>query len=617
MKKIFSLCLSTVCFGLSSFALTQAEEQSEPPAWYMLPEQTVAVFRMPSLTATFDEAMNSTETGQVLASFPVFDLAAEFIQLNSNDETDRVRDFCEHYNLSVDDLRLLFDGDIGCAVLINAGDDPSESASFLLWLQPDPALAERLDAALLGCADIIVEETTETTSADTEEEFSSTEHWHRTDSILAGVDVHTLGSTEGGGIAWAWQGGRLIFSYSPNQEHVESSLERFVSALQVPEMGSFAQGIQDLPHYQTALVDDGRLVYELLVNPELLIEQLDKQVQRNVSADVNDPSRSLFDFADLEKIGPFFMRAASNGHESRTFGFWDMPAPRTGFFRLFDQQEVRQTVPTWVPERATQYAHISFSLESLYEVVRNVASLTGNDEHLDTFEMQVRGVAQVDFPSILEAFGHKHTLVALPEIVEAAESTEAAVSFKMPRQAVIWEVDNEEVWTKLLQLVGMAQAAPFGQNLVYENDTLGFQGWRMSGADMPVELGLYYGNGYASLIMGPARTGTVNEMLAILSKNTAGEQTLVQSEAYQRLSGTFSRQDGIAYAYSDAQSDFKIITNSLDDWADSAEGQEADFVERFKEAWPFTGDKDWHIPRHVSAYTTAEGVVIEGYEWIP
>jgi hypothetical protein len=154
---------------------------------------------------------------------------------------------------------------------------------------------------------------------------------------------------------------------------------------------------------------------------------------------------------------------------------------------------------------------------------------------------------QTDLASLLSSMGQRHALIAWRPSAAAAEragSIEALFrEVTLQRIAVVWQVNDEALWKRLIQAI---LASPLAAGGLRASEEQGFSGIRPTQG--PVQAGLFVGRGYLVFGLGP---DVVEQVLAVLRNPPQGSAALRGSDVARRSRALLPPQAGLAYSLSD------------------------------------------------------------------
>ena len=129
-------------------AAAQAGGTPSKPSAYCLPEQTVAVVRVPNGGAYVSAMRRQTRLGSVLLSEDRLQKLLQLMQESDREGWEQWMAQLARFNLQPADWKKLFDGEAGLAVVLEPRAGQPPLAMVLAWLEPGDDLAGRLMAAM-------------------------------------------------------------------------------------------------------------------------------------------------------------------------------------------------------------------------------------------------------------------------------------------------------------------------------------------------------------------------------------------------------------------------------------------------------------------------------------
>lgn len=573
--------------------------QDETSTWQCLPEETVAALRIPNGQAVLD-ALRETKFGAVMFTEKRKAAMLEVCEKHAQEDWEEFEAVLQQYDVSVEEIVGLLAGETGYAVAM--AKDSNEEAIFfgLGWLQPGEELAEkcfkiigevieqqdveqpiaRVDLELAGNAvmqlrmpSVDVEYTSEFDLPDnyddlTEEE--QTEAWERADQQHEASAVKTITYRT---LLLCQLGGRLLIGHqfvAPNEDETEDADERlssiFARLLTAHSDGGadgFATRLSSDESVARTMSADGVPVFELLVDFQPLI-----QAGREKAEDQVDVDRWIRLFG-IEELGPFAVRQTAAGANWRTLVSLTLPAPRAGLMKLLDQEMLEVDPPQWVPASAVRYFQFGFDLGQAYETIKEEVTREFPDQTASGFTMaetQVQNFAQTSLPELLSSLGNQHTVMSFG--VQAID-LESAVddgdldSNMTDRMAVVWQVTDEAVWSRLLKTIAPFAGMAPGTEATEEQ---GFTGYRMKSEQ--IEGGLFLGKGYLVLGVGE---GVVETTLSALNNPPSGSNALRGSDLFSRAGDLVALDPSMFVEITDNERYLRMVMSQLNQQFDQLE----------------------------------------------
>lgn len=423
-------------------------------------------------------------------------------------------------------------------------------------------------------------------------------------------------------------------------EELKGLLTRFLTNRDQGKAGGFAERLAASPGLMPAM-PQGLPMFEVYADLTRVIQLADK-IDNDPNATGPKPAEVLKAFG-VDSVSTLGMRLAMDGNLVRSGGFLTLAAPRRGLMKLFDQNELPPQVPAWVPAEAVEYAHVSFDLGKAYALVKQLVLEQFGQQAQQGFQMaegQMMMMTQSELPAVLSSVGQKHMVVSFVPRLPAAKDPAAPAPADpddhdqdpqapkpIERRAVVWELTNGDIWTKLMTAIGgFAQMSNGAMTAAQEQ---GFTGYRFKNPD-PDQQGqegaLFLGKGMLVLAMGPE---VAENVLASLNTPPAGAASLAGSEAAAKARQFVKPRPGLMYSISDTNKMAKVLTelftggfeqgfmrSTLRDPDRAQAAREA--LNAFKALLPTPDEMENALGVSTGqAYTTDQGVVLEGALELP
>lgn len=527
--------------------------------WDCLPDEVVGAIRVPDGMAVFD-AMKATKFGQVMFTEQRKAALIEVCEKHSSEGWTKFKEKLDEYDLTVEDLIGLFAGETGYAVTISQTDEQGSAGMGLAWMQPGEELAAkfyeflgkaiedqdseqpvtRVDLQLAdqnvmqlrfpsshteyteefewpeGYSDLTEEQQGEAWQQANEkhQESAVTSVKHRTALVCQLEDrlliAHHLRANDEDEIEGA-------------DEQLSSLMANLLSAHTSGGVDGFAVRMAADPSVERTFSADGQPVIELLIDLQGILAIVREEVEDEEQAD------KWFRLFALDTLGPLAMRSTAESSSWRTNFALSLPAPRQGLMRLWDQELLEIDPPQWVPADTMRYFQFSFDLGQAYETIKEEVTREFPESSAAGFQMaetQVQNFAQVSLPELLKSLGNRHTILSLGvDVVDFQEDDlEDSDQGVTDRMALVWQLEDEQVWAKLLKVIAPFAGLAGGAEPVEEQ---GFTGYRMKNEQG--EGGLFLGKGY--LVLGSGE-GVVETTLSALNNPPSGSNALRGSQTY-------------------------------------------------------------------------------------
>jgi hypothetical protein len=559
----------------------------ELSSWQCLPEETIAAVRVPAGHDFIDALRQRTKLGAVLLSDERIERFKAIFREHRGGEWDQMVANMRKHGFEPDDFLQLFRGEAGTSLVIEQVDGRPLMVT-LSWGEPGAEAAKRLIGAFATAADKVDADGLAVTREDIE--LAGLEVIHLTIPIVelvGDVDFDAQWQREPDDAAppafddddedddagddpiqpqvvnhWhvmvAQRGDRVLLATAQAQlpadvraaidagddvdagqwdgvEQARGVFARFIAAHD-GEGGAFAQRLVDVPGMDSAL-PGGETAIEMYASTERLVrlgQMFDTSGQFNAQ---------LVDKLGLNGVGMFGWRMSLEGQNFRNGMFVQMPAPRRGIPAMFEQPEQEPKPPAWVPADVYQYQHISLDLGKLYTAIKQLAIEVGGEEigfYFQMAEAQAMQMVQADMATVLSALGTRHSILTYVPTLAEVPGEAAVAAVPVQRTALVWELKDEMVWQRTMQMIGALAQAGGGQMRFAEEQ--GFTGWRYT--QPPMEGGLFIGKGFMVLGIG---SGAVENALASLSHPPDGDAALVNTSETQRGGDLLPLRAGLLY----------------------------------------------------------------------
>ena len=558
----------------------------EVSTWQCLPEQTALALRIPNGSEFAEAYLNDTKFGSVMFSEKRRQAFVESLIENEPEVWDKFLRRLAEYGLTTDDLWQLFAGESGYAVVVTEDDKGSTLALGLGWLQPGEELAAKIYDALgqaiqrhedddhpvtrvnLELADrpvmqlvlpkINVEYPDEYNLPDDYEELSNEEQeaaWKKAQEEFKGNKrvkityglalVTTLGDRVF--VAHSYQNAETSDRHS-DAERLAELLARLIKE-HGSGSGGFLAKYNDGPGVEQVISLEGVGAMELLGDVAPVVRLVKS------GAKYKETAERVIGFLGLESLGPVAMRSTLLGTKYQTGFFLSAPEPRQGLMRLLDQPQLDPEPPSWVPSNAMRFSQFSFDLGNAYTILKEELTREFPDQAAQVFNMmeaQVVGFASASLQEVLDSLGSRHVAVTFP--IDLPETDESGGSVMEPT-AIVWQVQDEQLWTRLLQqMIPMVGMMPGGEVA----DEQGYSGFRFKSEDL--EGGLLLGNG--NLVFAYGRD-VLESTISALNHPPEGTATFRGSDVYERATELVEPRPSCAYQVVDGNRYGRVLRATL------------------------------------------------------
>ncbi len=593
-KRICHVVLAlSVCFILPASWVAAQESSS----WECLPEETVVALRIPNGQALV-EALRETKFGEVMFSEQRKAAVTKLLESGRDGEWSEFQKQLKEYGLTTDDLLGLLAGESGYAVVMS--DEGEEETNFagLGWLEPGEELAQRFFEVLanmiedqddehattridLTLADLpVMQLQVPSINTEYDEEYDLSDDYHELseeeqeeavekahqkweESAVETVSFNTVLIGQLGD--WLL----VAHSYQAEDEEATAATAEQLSALFGQWIKAHATGSESFASRLTSeagtarvMAMDGLSVFELLGDVAPLVKLL------RASAPSEEKAEQIVRIVGLDGLGPFAMRSTVKGVEWHTQMSLAVPTPRQGLMQLLGQEPIALNPPQWVPASTVRYFQWSFDLGKAYEIIKETVLREFPEQAAGGFEMaeiQVQNFAQASLPELLSSLGNRHLVMSFGlDSDDEEEDGDEEVGSATERMAMVWQVEDEQLWARLLKAItpfaGMASG-------VESAEEQGFSGWRMK--NEKVEGGLFLGKGYLVLAYG---SGVVESVLSTLNNPPTGDDALRGSEVFAKASAMIDLEPGLAVQVTDGDRYMSMLVGALKKQLKQADG---------------------------------------------
>ncbi len=594
--------LSRVTFALCLCISPTCVAQDNTPIWQCLPEETFAALRIPNGTEVLD-ALRATKFGKVMFTDERKQAIVEACETHGGDQWAEYLDVLEQYDLATEDFFRLLSGETGYAVALTK--DANDESMFLGlgWMQPGEELAAkffeiigkaideqdtetpitRFDLDLAGQSVMqlhfpesrteyldefqLPEDYEEMTDDEQREAYQDAREAFQESLVETNVNVTVLLCQLGDRLLVAHQ---FAASAEDEIEDIDQRLStlfaRVIAAHSSGGSDGFAPRLASDPSVARAMSGEGLPVMELLADVRPIFQA--------ARSEVDDPDQfeKWFRLFGLEELGPFALRQTADGPNWQTLVAMSLPAPRAGLMQLFDQQMHQIDAPQWVPASAVRYFQFSFDLGQAYETIKAEVMREFAEETAGGFQMaelQVKNFAQVELPELLSSLGNRHTIMTFGVqsidlgVTDEDDVDEDLDTSVLDRMAVVWQLTDEVVWSKLLKVIAPFAGMAPGTEAAEEQ---GFSGYRMKGAQM--EGGLFLGKGYLVLGIGE---GVIETTLSALNNPPSGSNALRGSDLFATAGDLISLQPAMLGEVTDNDRYLRMVFRQLKEQFDQME----------------------------------------------
>ena len=575
VRRLAPLCLAA---WLSGLTVSAADLR---PSWECLPDDTVAMVRLPQPAGFLETLRTRTKFGAVFLNAErmqkLWDLARDTWG-GGDDEPDDAADFdarLAKYGLGMKDVEAAFDGDAGVGMVMRTrGDDLPPLVMALAWMEPGTETAERMVAAFHRMLEDVADAESPPQRVDLEMAGHAVT-WVSRPILRADLgDVRPDGDLDAEGLAefreklaerarqapkvtvgkvhafLARVGGRLLAGQTSPATGTGVGVGLRVTPdglkVNVGAAGRPAPPPADLD--RVSGTDEARGIFERFLSAHAeagassLADTLGTAAMRDtlpggeaLAEAVLDPRPLLragdpqvakrLAAAGLGELGPVAVRQSFDGGRLRQGLFVTLPAPRTGLCRILDQNCDAAEVPSFVTSEAVDFTQISLDLAAVYRTVKEFAVGEGGDQAVNMFataEAQAQGFLGVDLETMLANLGSRHWIVTYPAQIAAAvrdARDRAGAAASADRTAFVWALTDDAPVIKLVTAI-----APLARAQVVEEQ--GFQGIRLPGG-----VAVFAGQGHLVVALGG---DTLEKTLAGIRNPPTGAASFRESDVPRR-----------------------------------------------------------------------------------
>lgn len=576
MHRILSISASV---SLAVAAGASGVAETSRPSWEALPSDTVFAIRIPNGNEFFN-AIKGTQIGRHLFSEERIDEYLAIVERERGDDWHSFRRGLGEHGFEPRDLVRVLSGETGAALVLKGGDGSEKPRQFLVfWAEPGEELgarafdallkamteretdhpAERVDFRLAGHEVTHFADPQVLPDAEGNERVTHNAHTflaRKSDRILGVMTLLSGPDLETARAAFAGETDPLPEPDPEPSEEMRRLFAHFLQAHDGGEPGGFSRDLLAMPGVADSL-PRGVAGLEIGLDPERIFQA--------VLANSDDPNlRTILESLGVLDLRRSAMRGTVDRGIFRWGGLLSIPSPRRGVIAAFVDQPALEARPfPWVPAHVTNYSHFSLDFGRLFATVRDIVVETYPEaaQGFQMVEMQVAGMLQADIATLLSSFGNRHTFVALPP-AEGRESVkprgESPVFFLEERSAVVWTVDDESLWQRVMQAVAMF--APMMGGALHAAEEQGFSGWRMEANGF--EGGLLLGDG--QLVLGFGQ-GTLEEVLSAMRNPPSGEHAFVSSSKFRQAQGLMDLRPGIYWDVQDVGKQLADVARAFGD----------------------------------------------------
>lgn len=639
-----------------------AEDRS---SFESLPTQTVLAVRMPEPAAVMQKLTETTRLGNVMFGDNRLTRLMEVLKNHSGEEWEEFASDLAKVGLTPEELPKYLQGDMGYALVmvdrqIKLTDEHDAPMLVgLLWLTPGAEQAAKLVEAIAKAVELDNDENQTKfkirrtdielagqkvmqfakpvieTDVD-DEEFGvgmdgqpkdapapaqlNEEHVDQSNLFVAQIGgrvliAHTFDQSEDVYHQLNEEGKKIDYDQLSGSEQAAGVLARFIAA-HGDEGASYSAYLSQTPGLTRAM-PQGQSILEVYGDMRTFWKLAEVSIDQD-----DEDDKKAFEFIKalgVTDINVAAMKLTLLGNSMRAGIFLSAPAPRKVIGTLFEQPVLQPAPPAWVPADVTEYSHLSFDLGKAYELIRQVViEKFGDDAKMafDQADMTLQNMTQSDLKTVLSGLGKVHSSVRF--ISRFDPNVEEQNPGDQTRMAVIWKLENEPAWTRMIQALAPF-TMQFGDQLKAA-DEQGFTGWRLNLPQM--QASIMIGKGHMALSLGNEVT---EQVLTVLRNPPAAADSLGSADWYKRATQAFEFQPGFAFTVTDSARMIDAMIPMLKGLVQGMIQKETGHDEEAKALW----EEIMEIMPDAQAFkgtldvsgsqgrTTDDGMVIESFTILP
>lgn len=588
---------------LLAFAVAaNARAADDISTWQCLPEETAVALRIPNGQAVADAFVKNTKFGAVFFSEERRKALADALAKSNSEEWSEFQKQLADYGLTTDELLKFFAGESGYAVLVSADGDNVAQAYGVAWLQPGEQLAERaygilaraieeqedaehaivrIDTELNGrpVMQLMFPEVTSEPQGEIEtpegyEQMSDEEREAAWDEAYERWQESAVEKVSYGTVMLTHLGSRVLLVHGFRQDEssaqhsdAEPLAEIFTRLLAAHKSGegAFLAKVSGDQAVSRVLAQQGVDVIEGAGDVAALMPLL------RSAKDESGMGEKAIRILGLDGLGPFAFSSSLEGilwHSQMSLA---MANPRQGIWKMLDQSQGESDPPAWVPASAITFGLVNFDLGKAYEVlreeiVREFPEQAG--QYFGMAEMQVMAFAQASLADVLSSLGTRHVMLNFETQFDTSESA----GDQPENTAVVWQVTDPQIWTRILQGVAPMIGSMPGAEVA---DEQGYHGIRFKNEF--IEGGLFLGNGNLVLAYGP---DVLEKVLSSLNNPPDDAGSFRGGAVFRRAAEMLDPTGGMTYKVVDgnryAEMIHNVVTSALAEQEQEVSAGESD-----------------------------------------
>ena len=591
-----------------AFASVATEARAQRPVWQALPDETLAVVRVPAPREFYEALHTRTKLGAVAFEPRRIEAVKEVLVADAKDDLDAVTAQFAKLGLTFEDLLPLADGELGAAAVTLPREGKAATFAAVAWSEcgeesaekylaalekgfeeslksEHPARREDLELAGLPVRHFVVPKFVSARNAaqfglgvkngqlngkfdvapqkgDEKKQNTVSGYWHLL-ACRAGNTLVMIAASPDGVSGEMPAAADLEEEARRGGDEARGALARLLEARAGGGEGPVERWLQT-PGLAATLPEGVPLV-EVAANVRALAALYDAPE----SAETWKMMKAL----GLAELGPAAYRMTLDGTTLRSGFFLSAPQPRQGLLALMDQTPIAPVPADWVSGDVVGYQHISFDLGKAYkqiaQIVRDNSHKGG--ESIAQIEAQTQQFLQVDVGALLSSLGTKHVILSFPpvapnKVVKAAEEEVAQNAM-----ALVWRVADEPLWKRLMGTAALVAGQPV-------KEEQGFSGLRHDTPEF--HGGWFLGDGNMVLAFGQ---GVTERTLAMLRNPPRTADSLAGGPLARRAADLVPPQAALTYDITNGPTALRLLNEAV--LATFAESKDPSMA-KLKEAWP-------------------------------
>ncbi|NBC11306.1 MAG: hypothetical protein GVY24_06150 [Planctomycetes bacterium] len=334
----------------------------------------------------------------------------------------------------------------------------------------------------------------------------------------------------------------------------------------------FAGRVMSVPGIESATTP-GDVAVDVLIDLDPLLKMLELAVRQEADGDAEavEAYEKFMRFSGVTENHVGLYRMSLDQTILRGGLFFAAERPREGLLAMLDQPTIESEPPAWVAADTMGYVHASFDLADAYARIKELAIEVGGEEAQAGFMQVEAGVSAttgVTLPELLKSFGTRHTILNFGMTMIEVEQPDFEAEpdpntgqwptkkVELPQQsmAMIWQIQDEALWQRLMQLIG--NFAAMGGGAVQPAEEQGFTGYRLDQGG--IEMGLMLGKGHLVYGIGP---GVTERVLTMIRNTPEPDNQLRNSERFKDAQQLLDLRPAMVFSLEDSG---KNLSSTLD-----------------------------------------------------